>query len=70
MRDEEQRLLAAGMPGAEEANSRAEKGPLRQRLRGVAGQIRPYRDLRAGFEPWRRLALLAWTTSEENLTAH
>ena len=70
MRDEEQRLFAAGMPDAEETNSRAEKGPLRQEVRGVAGQIRPYRDVRSGFEPWRRLALLAWTTSEESLTVH
>ena len=70
MRNEEQRLFAVGMPDAEETTSTAEKVALRQEVRGVAGQLRPYRDVRSGFEPWRRLARLAWPGSEESLSVH
>ncbi len=70
MRNEEQRLLASGLPGAKEATSRAEESRQRQRMRGVAGQLRPYREVRAGFEAWRRIALAAWGAREEGATAH
>lgn len=37
---------------------------------GVAGRLRPYRDVRASFEPWRRVALLAWALRDEAATVH
>ncbi len=33
----------------------------------VGGRLRPYRDVRAAFSPWRRAALVAWTEREEAL---
>jgi hypothetical protein len=39
-------------------------------MRGIAGQVRPYRDVRAGFEPWRRVVLRAWESGEEAITVH
>ena len=53
-----------------EGGRRAEPEPPRQRVRGVAGQLRPYRDIRSGFEPWRRLALRVWSTSEDGAAVH
>ena len=70
MRNDEQRFLAGVAPGAKNASSRAEQSPPDQRVRGVAGQLRPYRELRAGFEPWRRAALLAWALREKAGTVH
>ncbi len=39
-------------------------------VRGGAGRLRPYGDVRASFEPWRRVALLAWAAREEAATVN
>ena len=70
MRDEQRCFFAGVAPAPGEADGRAVKSPQVQRVRGVAGQLRPYRDIRAGFEPWRRLALMAWTEREKASTVH
>ncbi len=44
--------------------------PEPQRVLGIAGQLRPYRDVRAGFEPWRRAALVAWAARENAWVVH
>lgn len=33
----------------------------------VSGRWRPYRDVRAAFGPWRRVALAAWSMHENSL---
>ena len=70
MRDEDQCFFAGAVPTPSEANGRVEAAPQAQRMHGVAGRLRPYRDLRAGFEPWRRLALAAWSAREEAYPVH
>lgn len=70
MRDEEQLLLAAVSPDDGDAVDAAPGNPPGQRVRGVAGQLRSYRDVRAGFEPWRRVALQAWARCEDSGTLH
>ena len=66
----EQSFFAVGLPAAVDTGGRARKTPLHQHVRGVAGQLRPYRDVRAGFEPWRRIALRAWAEDEEAAVVH
>ncbi len=68
MRNQELRFSGVGARDAEEATGEAAESPLSQQLRGVGGQLRPYRDLRSGFEPWRRAALQVWAAREESLT--
>ena len=70
MRNEEKRFFAGAVFGTKTANAAAENSPPHQSLKGIAGRLRPYRDVRAGFEPWRRAALQAWTSSEEAITVH
>lgn len=63
--------IVPGAGGAGRAGSGAAGStPLEQGVRGVAGRLRPYRDVRAGFEPWRRVALVAWAAREEAWTVH
>ncbi|MFQ5351002.1 MAG: hypothetical protein ACE5EG_11215, partial [Thermoanaerobaculia bacterium] len=70
MRNNERRPTAGATPGPEEAAGAAPGSAWRQRLRGVAGQLRPYRDVRAGFETWRRVALRAWARRGDNGALH
>ncbi len=70
MRDEDQRPFAGEAPGTGGAVGGAEDPEPRQRVRGAAGQWRPYPDVRAGFEPWRRLALAAWPVREDGASVH
>ena len=70
MRKDDQQFFADDAPLAKSAARRAEAHPRRQRVRGVAGQLRPYGDVRAGFEPWRRVALVAWASRDEGFTVH
>ncbi len=70
MRDEEQSFFAGVLPAADKANDSAGEDRPSQRMRGVAGQLRPYRDVRAGFESWRRVAMQVWTAREEANTVH
>ena len=70
MRNDKQRFFAVGGPDAKETSNRSEAPARRQRMRGVAGQLRPYRDVRAGFEPWRRVSLVAWGSRVEAITVH
>ena len=70
MRDEEQCCLVAAVEVARESRGGAAEVAGRQRLLGVAGRLRPYRDVRAGFEPWRRLALADWAAREKALSVH
>ena len=70
MRNDERIIVAADSRGGERQTETAGGAPSRQRVRGIAGQLRPYRDVRAGFEPWRRVALAAWAAREDALTVH
>ena len=70
MRNEERCVLLRAAPAAGEVGGGARRVQERQRLRGVAGQLRPYCDVRAGFEPWRRVALMAWAARDEALTVN
>lgn len=70
MRNEQLILFAAEAPAASDVAGGSREVPGRQRMRGVAGQLRPYRDVRAGFEPWRRLALAEWAVRDEVRAAH
>ena len=70
MQDEEQ-LLAMGVEAtAGETANGPEQSPRLQRVPGVAGRLRPYRDVRAGFEPWRRLVLREWAAREDAMVVH
>ena len=70
MRNEERHPIPQdGADSKGEAVS-AEEPSRQQQIRGVAGRLRPYRDVRAGFEPWRRLAMLAWDDYDDQLTVH
>ena len=70
MRNEEQCFFAGAAPAPSEANGKEARAQQLQHSRGIAGQLRPYRDVRAGFEPWRRLALAAWSAREEAYSVH
>lgn len=70
MWEEEQRSFAGGSATAGEVTKGPGDGPQPQRVLGVAGRLRPYRDVRAGFEAWRRLALREWAAREEAMTVH
>lgn len=70
MRDDEQLLFLGEVPDDGDTTDAVPAFPLRQQVRGVAGQLRSYRDVRAGFEPWRRVALQAWERREESGTVH
>ncbi len=39
-----------------------------QPLTSGAGRLRPYRDVRAAFEPWRRAAMVAWSLRDGRST--
>ena len=68
MRKEEQCVFAGGSPTAGEVTKGPGDGPQHQRALGIAGRLRPYRDVRAGFETWRLLALQEWVAREEAIT--
>ena len=70
MHDEERRDEAVEAPGADRKTTRWGNSPYRLRVRGVAGRLRPYRDVRAAFEPWRRVALGAWAARDPSFTVH
>ena len=70
MENEEQSFFASHHRGAKTVTGAARDRPRRQQVGEIPGRLRPYRDVRAGFEPWRRVALLAWASREEASTAH
>lgn len=70
MRNEEPSVAPGGTRGGDATTGWAGRIPARQRVRGIAGQLRPYRDVRAGFEPWRRAALVAWAARESSWNVH
>ena len=70
MRNEKQLLLAGAGSGMREAADPARELPPHQLMRGVAGRLRSYGDVRAGFEPWRRAGLLAWALRQGTGTVH
>ena len=70
MRDEKQCCLVAAVAAERESRDGAARAARRQPVQSVAGRLRPYRDVRAGFEPWRRLALADWAAREKALSVH
>jgi hypothetical protein len=70
MGNDEHRFFAPVDSSAEEVRAGRTMPSSPPGVRGVAGQLRPYRDVRAGFEPWRRVALLAWSQREDPRILH
>ncbi len=70
MRNEEQSFVARVLPTAGEVTKGSGEARRGQALRGVAGRLRPYRDVRAGFDIWRRVALREWAAREDSMTVN
>jgi hypothetical protein len=70
MRNKELSVVPVATRGRETTTKAVRRFPARQRMRGIAGQLRPYGDVRAGFEPWRRAVLSAWAARESAWIVH
>ena len=70
MQKKENHFFASAMSAKKNASTGVEKPPPQRPLGEFARRLRPYRDVRASFEPWRRTALRVWASGEEAISVH